>query len=317
MKKLRLWKGREKKQNTVYTMYLFLGIIEVKMFWKKAKIASDNTIKNSLINFDIDFTGLKDIVTYFFPTMRHELVLRYRAETIAKIGFEAYNIAQNEKIQINPIPPKIALPLIERMSLENEPDMYEKWAKLLIAAGVNPNPIQQQYADILSNLNSYNANFLMKIYLHQMKPDLEKEFDEFIDKSRFRECYEAIKDNSRTHCNFTGTISSPLPDSFDTLQIYFNFPYYIIGTNESKEPQNQFLYSSSNIYHAENTHLIFTKEENDMLIGLKKLGLIKYQVLPRGHVKNEYGRLTFNEKCGVLLTLFGFSFVDCLEHPIK
>ena len=279
-----------------------------KKFASDNKIASNNVIKNSLINFDVDFNGLKDIISLFFPSIRHEIILRYRAETIAKIGIEAYKIAHNNDIQIIPIPPKIALPLIEKMSLEHEPDMFEKWAKLLIATGVNPNPKHQQYADILSNLDNHNASLLDKIYSNQTKPDAEKEYNEYIDKMRFQECYDAIKDH-----NFTDEESFP-------LHIYFNFPYYILGTTESKEPQNQYLFSSQDIYHEENTYFTFKKEETDMLIGLDKLGLIKYQVLNREYTPNkpnEDKRLIFREKCGILLTLFGYSFVDCLKHPTQ
>ena len=88
-----------------------------------------------------------------------------KTENIVKVSLEAYRIAQSENIQIKPIPPKIALPLIEKMSLEHEPDMYEKWANLLIAVGANPNPVHQQYTDLLYNLDNYSAKFLKNIYI--------------------------------------------------------------------------------------------------------------------------------------------------------
>ena len=80
------------------------------------KIASDNTIKNSLFNFENDFSGLKDVVALFFPSIRHEMIIRYRAETIAKIGIITYNKARDAGLQTSPILPKIALPLMEKMS---------------------------------------------------------------------------------------------------------------------------------------------------------------------------------------------------------
>jgi hypothetical protein len=132
---------------------------EIKKIASDNKFISDNTNKISLFNIENDFTGLAKAVMCFFPSIRYEMLLRYRAETIAKIGIEAYKIAQNENIQTNPIPPKIAIPLIEKMSLEHEPDMYERWARLLVATSVNPNPIYQQYADILSNLDYRCATF--------------------------------------------------------------------------------------------------------------------------------------------------------------
>ena len=62
---------------------------------------------------------------------------------------------------------------------------------------------------------------------------------------------------------------------------------------------------------------MFSEEEYDLITGLAKLGLIKYQVLQREYTNNEDGRLTFREKCGVLLTKYGYSFVDCLEQTTK
>ena len=272
------------------------------------KILSDNTIKNSLINFEVDFNGLGNVIASFFPSMRNEMILRYRAETIARIGIEAYNLAKERGKKINPIPPKIALPLIEIMSLEHETEMYEKWAKLLVAAGENPNPKHQQYADILANLNNYYANILKKIYEQQDQPDAETKFDEYVDKLRFQESFDIVKNN----------IYKQLPEVYTGgINAYFRFPYYILGTKESKQPQNQFLVDSNNIYHEENTHFMFSEEEYDMITGLEKLGLIKYQVLQREYTNNEDGRLTFREKCGIFLTKYGYSFVDCLEKATE
>jgi hypothetical protein len=156
------------------------------------KFLSDNSNKVSLFNIENDFSGLANVVACFFPSMRHEMILRYRAETIAKIGIEAYRLAQDENIQINPIPPKIALPLIEKMSLEHEPNMYEKWAKLLIATSINPNPIHQQYADILSNLNNRSADILQRIRIHQIGPDVEEDYNEYIDAARFKNFFDSV-----------------------------------------------------------------------------------------------------------------------------
>jgi len=269
-----------------------------------------------LINFDVDFSGLKDAVALFFPSIRHEIVLRYRAETIAKIGIEAYKIAQAENIQINPIPSKIALPLIEKMSLEHEQDMYEKWAKLLIATGVKSNPIHQQYADILANINNENANFLKGIYKEQKSPNAEKEYEAYINQSIFKECYDDIR-RSSSHVSILGKREeSALPDSFGAFRSYFEYPLILYGTEKSIETYTSY-YENDKAVKIKNTILVFTKNDNNSLIGLEKLGLIRHQYLYEEQGKDEDGKTIYRKRCGVLLTPFGYSFVDCLEHPTK
>lgn len=292
---------------------------KIKKIASDNKLASDNTIKNALILFDNDFSGLKDVISCFIPSMRDEIVLRYRAETIAKIGIEAYRIAKNENIQIHPIPPKIALPLIEKMSLEHEPDIYEKWAKLLIAAGVNPNPIHQQYADLLSNLNKESANFLKEIYANQTDPNAENEYDEYIDRSRFKQCYDDIKSYAKPQYNsLTGKQEFSLPDSFAALNSFFRFPLICEGTEKREATNNDILiFIPKNDIDSKDYVLDFSNEYNKMLLGLEKLSLIKYQMLLSEHKKNKEGNYLIVKKRGVLLTRFGYSFVDCLENPTK
>jgi hypothetical protein len=280
------------------------------------KVASENKIKVALINLDVDFNGLKDVIASFFPSMRNEILIRYRAETIAKIGLEAYKIAKNENIPINPIPPKIALPLIEKMSLEHEVDMYEKWARLLIAAGVNSNPIHQQFADILSNLDNHSANFLKEIYTHPSEPNAENDFDEYIDKSRFKDCYDEIKGRTTSYPYETGRHNSSLPDSFGTINTSFYFPLNIYGTKKTVETYTSH-YENDKPFIIQNNILKFTNEDKNLLLGLEKHRLIKYMYIYSEEGKDEDRNTIFVERCGVLLMQFGYSFVDCLEHPIK
>jgi hypothetical protein len=189
------------------------------------KVASDNTAKISLFNIENDFSGLKDAIALFFPAYRYEMILRYRAETVAKIGLEAYKLAQNENIKIKPIPPKIALPIIEKMSLEHEEDMYEKWAKLLIAAGVNSDPIHQQYAEVLANLNKQSAELLKDIYIKQKNPNLQNQYDEYADKKSFA----ILKNKSKN--TLTMSINMNFYDFLDILtncRLHTNFPLSLL-----------------------------------------------------------------------------------------
>lgn len=287
---------------------------EVVKIASNIKVASDNKI--SLVNIENDFSGLAKAAALFFPSFRHEMILTYRAETIAKIGIEAYRIVQNENIQINPIPPKIALPLIERMSLEHEPDMYEKWAKLLIAAGVNPDPIHQQYADILVNLNTKSANFLKEIYEKQKDPNIEKDYEEDINKLLFQQCYDEIQRRTSRHSTITGEKGYSLPDSFGALYSFFQYPLILCGTEKSIETYTPY-YQNGKEIKTKYVVLTFAKEDNNNLIGLEKLGLIKCRHLDHEQGYGENGETMSIKRCGVLLTQFGYSFVDCLEHPTK
>jgi len=272
------------------------------------KTASDNKI--SLLNIENDFSGLKEVVAMFFPSLRQEILLRYRAETIARVGLEAYRIAQSENIQIKPIPPKIALPIVEKLSLEHEPDMFERWTKLLIAVGVNPNPIQQQYADVLSGLNSQGANLLKDIYSHQDNMNIENEFDGYLDKSRFKRYFD---DANRNTVTIGDKHAFSFPSSFHVYP--FHFPLIIYGTKKGKLKHFGF-YCDGNA-SGESVLLEFNDEINKMLLSLERMGLIKYQHIFHDKKEDENGKTYFISRCGVLLTQFGYSFIDCLENPTK
>jgi hypothetical protein len=208
---------------------------EVKMLEKETvkiasdiKVASDNeiTVKPSLVHNEFHLEGIEKAIALFFPSVRKEFLLRMRAETIDKVSCEAYKMAMNGNIPIKPIPNKIAVPLIKKMSLEHEPDMYEKWARLLIAAGVNPNPIHQQFADILANLNNQNANFLKEIYTKQADDEYENKFDEYIDKTRFQDLYKEAERKAKKENDGVSEYSRSIL-SYMSFHNSFHFPLFI------------------------------------------------------------------------------------------
>ncbi|MDR2870127.1 MAG: DUF4393 domain-containing protein [Deferribacteraceae bacterium] len=256
------------------------------MFNDDKKIASDNTVKNSLANFEVTVDGLDKIIMLFFPSMRNAFVERYRAQTIANIGIEAVRLANDSSITLNAIPPKAALPLIEEMSLEHEQPMYEVWAKLLVASASNFDPIQQQYAHILSNINSKQANLLKIVYNKQNSVKLEEMYDEYVSKRLY------IKQYNDMH-------------QFDTLFTHisqipsFSFPHSIEG--EAK------LCHQNRFFDEEVSVMVLSGDQENMLLSLTKLGLIKYDIC---ELIWEDPRIT---KYGMLLTNFGYSFIKCLE----
>jgi hypothetical protein len=302
---------------------------EVKMLEKETdkiasdiKVGSDNeiTVKPPFVHNEFHLGGIEKAIALFFPSVRKEFLLRMRAETIDKVSCEAYKMAMNGNIPIKPIPNKIAVPLIEKMSLEHEPDMYEKWARLLIAAGVNPNPIHQQFADILANLNNQNANFLKEIYTKQADDEYENKFDEYIDKTRFQDLYKEAEKKAKKENDGVSEYSRSIL-SYMPFHNSFHFPLFISGTEEKIISTKIWTVNENSPMaipgEREDTFLVLTKEENNMLLGLEKLGLIKYQEFDTEREKIKGEEYIYVKQYGVLLTKFGHSFVDCLEHPTK
>ena len=130
-------------------------------------VASGNFSQNTLVSFNVDFKGLENTVGLIIPSVRNVMIERYRAETFYKIGMKTEEIIKLLGIDIHPIPPKAALPLFEKASLEHEENMYDLWAKLLVGAINKYNPIQLQYAEILSKIGCEEANILRTVFNYQ------------------------------------------------------------------------------------------------------------------------------------------------------
>ena len=130
-------------------------------------VASGNFSQNKLVNFDIDFKGLEKSIGLFFPSIRNAMVERYQAETTMIVLNKAIKLIQDNGLDIKPIPPKIALPLFNKLSIEHETDMYDLWAKLLVSASDSSNPVLIQYSEILSKIGSKEAHLLLEMYRNQ------------------------------------------------------------------------------------------------------------------------------------------------------
>ncbi len=92
-----------------------------------------------------------------------------RVETALKTLELTKAIAEAKNISLKSIPPKAALPLFDKLSLEHEESMYEIWAKLLVSAAEEYNPIQIQYAEILSKIGHEEAATLKTLHEYQSK----------------------------------------------------------------------------------------------------------------------------------------------------
>lgn len=130
-------------------------------------MASDNFSQNTLVSFDGIFKGLDKLVGLFFPSVRNAQVERYRAETTLFIAQKAQELKNKYNIEINPIPPKAAIVLFDRLSTEHEEDMYDLWAKLLLDTSSKYTPIKIQYAEILAKIGGQEAKLLDAIFKYQ------------------------------------------------------------------------------------------------------------------------------------------------------
>ena len=54
-----------------------------------------------------------------------------------------------------------------------------------------------------------------------------------------------------------------------------------------------------------------------MLLGLEKLGLIKQMPYFIDNKKDINGKIIQADSRGIVLTQYGYTFIDCLEHPNK
>lgn len=247
------------------------------------EIVSGNFSENKLVNFDVDFNGLEKSVGIFFPSVRNAMVERFRAETFYKIGFKAQDIINHLGIEAKPIPPKAALPLFEKMSLEHEEEMYDMWAKLLVASTNEYNPIQIQYADILSQIGNKEAKLLKDIYKLQIKEDYRGYDLETTYK-------EALKKYEMTEILRRGLIQSMSHEVEKQRSFEFSFPY-------SKEIDG-------------NEYNIVSNSFRQAISLLKQLNLINYEI----EIKKEKPMTLIQTtilKC--FLTNWGYEFVMTLE----
>ena len=259
-------------------------------------IGNDNFSKNSLFSFINCFNGLDKTIALLFPSIRDAMVERYRAETLYKIGIKATDILQILGISAKPIPPKGAIPLFDKLSLEYEEDMYDVWAKLLVEAATEYNPIQLQYADILSKIGSNEAKLLKEVYQKQKQQGGSLLEIGYIQSQG----NELVKGHKLLSARFDGEslyLDDPVPANFE-----FTFPYYI----EAEPKPNTEDSLQQNVIQND-----FAQEVIASVNLLVQLNLIhkKYTV---SHDRYDKGCYAIS-KIGVLLTEFGYSMIDCLE----
>lgn len=163
-------------------------------------IASDNFSNNTLVSFEKVFSGLENLVALFFPSVRNAQVERYRAETTLLIAQKAQELKNKYNIEVNPIPPKAAIPLFEKLSVEHEEIMFDLWAKLLLDTSSKYTPIKIQYAEILSKIGGQEARLLKAVFDFQkgkkyLVNDISDELENYNNKCLIADTADEISGN--------------------------------------------------------------------------------------------------------------------------
>jgi Abortive infection alpha len=87
-----------------------------------------------------------------------------REDVLLAIAQKARRRAELEGFPINPVPPKLLIPYMEKASLEGDDEsMQERWATLLVSASKSYQAQQLTFVDILSRLSSDELNLLEQI----------------------------------------------------------------------------------------------------------------------------------------------------------
>lgn len=75
-----------------------------------------------------------------------------------------------------PVPPKVALPLIENATLEEDEHLHSLWANLLASALDNEHDeVEKKFVSVLSEMSSEDAFTLESIYADWCNPELRKQ----------------------------------------------------------------------------------------------------------------------------------------------
>lgn len=126
---------------------------------KAAKSAIDGTRELGGFLKDVFGEGFLELGGSFSDAVKH-----YRWKNLIKIFDEAERIVETRKLEgkATPIPPRIAVDLIEKASKEDNQSLQKMWAALIVnlgdpASGVSP---ERKYVDILAALDPLDAKVL-------------------------------------------------------------------------------------------------------------------------------------------------------------
>jgi hypothetical protein len=251
-------------------------------------IASGNLSQNTLISFGNVLNGLDKLVALFFPSVRNAMVERYRAETTLIIGNMAENLKNKYGIEVEPIPPKAAIPLFDKLSLEHEDIMFDLWAKLLVDTSATYTPIHIQYAEILSRIGGQEAKLLQAVFNFQkgkkhLINDITDELKEYNNKCLIADAADEISGNLEIGDIVEDEGIYSLHRSSSTPEVHINVSY----------PDNVIIYNRAYLFDykiCEETSLDLLKQLNligtfydsgDLCVVLTELGYDLLEMLEK------------------------------------
>jgi hypothetical protein len=100
----------------------------------------------------------------------------YSKERVARLAHEAQQRLDALGVtELRQVPPKVAIPLIEHATIENEDDLHVLWANLL-ATGMDANAdeIHKKYVSTLADMTSEDAAVLANLVQDCRDPRLQK-----------------------------------------------------------------------------------------------------------------------------------------------
>jgi hypothetical protein len=109
----------------------------------------------------------------------------WRFNNQIRILNKAKSLCENNNISVKAIPPKLLCPYLENASLEDDDELQDKWAALLVNMVDSRQNIQNHvFPYILSQLSKDEFNLLESVFIEKEKriEELEKELSEFLAK---------------------------------------------------------------------------------------------------------------------------------------
>lgn len=237
-------------------------------------------LSNALADLVSPFTESAGLIGDNIRLRRVESTIR--ALTIAR------NLVENSSARLIPPPQKFLIQWLENSSFEedDDTDLSELWAKLLVAASHDYSDSFISYVDLLKKIGPKEAE-LLRYLAFDTNFDYSKEFYEFYEN---REFPDAVKDILREKMGTTDLSATEICELVEGLALQFNYRL---------------------LYFCQKQHLVtptkLFKESERSISALEREGAVKVRVVK---IEIRGGPVSI---CWLELTKFGFDFVRACE----
>lgn len=212
-----------------------------------------------------------------------EQIRLFRFRSAIKTLQTAKQIADQSNIALNELPLKFLVPFLENCSLEeDDSELIEQWARLLVSASTDYDPRHSTFVNILSQISSVEVKFLKRIYEQQY----ERGFD------RLTALLDIYRENRPA---YWGEKSVSLDEAYEAEGRFL----VMAGTGSSEERQR----------HWDDKFEITTRRTIQSLLVLERQNLIKIRTDAGPHIETEKGVYVVQ----AALTPLGYDFVQACE----